>query len=198
MRFEEEENPLKEVAEAFGENMRFNKKFLEERKIFLWGPVMDDSSRDVVNRLLFLESKNPGKEITLYINSPGGIVTSGMIIYDTIKMISSPVSTVCMGLAASMGSILLSVGEKGRRYIWPHGKVMIHQPSVGGIQGQASDLEIRAREIIKTKEMGAKILAENCGHSIEKIMADFDRDYWMDAEESLKYGIVDHITDQIK
>ncbi len=159
---------------------------------------MDDSSRDVVNRLLFLESKNPGKEITLYINSPGGIVTSGMIIYDTIKMISSPVSTVCMGLAASMGSILLSVGEKGRRYIWPHGKVMIHQPSVGGIQGQASDLEIRAREIIKTKEMGAKILAENCGHSIEKIMADFDRDYWMDAEESLKYGIVDHITDQIK
>jgi len=197
MKFEEEEKPLKEIIESLGESNKFNKRFLEQRKIFLWGPVMDDSARDITNRLLYLEAENPGKEITFYINSPGGIVTSGMIIYDTIQMISSPVSTVCMGLAASMGSILLSVGAKGKRFIYPHGKVMIHQPSIGGIQGQASDLEIRAKEIIKTKEMGAQILADNCGHSIDKIMQDFDRDYWMDAEESVKYGIVDQVTDKI-
>jgi len=159
---------------------------------------MDASARDVVNRLMYLESEKPGEEITLYINSPGGVVTSGMIIYDTIKMISSPVSTVCMGLAASMGSILLSVGEKGQRYIYPSGRVMIHQPSIGGvIQGAAADIAIHAKEIVKTKEMGARILAENCNQSFEKIMKDFDRDYWMDARESLEYGIVDAIIDKI-
>ena len=120
-----------------------------------------------------------------------------MIIYDTMKMISSPVSTVCMGLAASMGSILLSAGEKGKRYIWPSGKVMIHQPSIGMIQGPASDLEIRAREILKTKELGARILAENCGQTVERIMEDFDRDYWMDSKESIEYGIVDKIVDKV-
>src|SRR5690606_20337012 len=161
--------------------------------VFLWGVVDDDSARDIMNKLLFLESAAPGKDITFYINSPGGIVTSGMIIYDTMKMISSPVSTVCMGLAASMGSILLSGGEKGKRYIWPHGKVMIHQPSVGMIQGPASDLEIRAKEILKTKELGAKILADNCGQPLQKVKDDFERDYWMDAKESIDYGIVDKI-----
>ncbi len=194
----EEEKTIKEVIENFSDLNKFQKKFLDKRRIFLWGPVMDDSARDIVNRLLFLESEKPGEEITFYINSPGGVVTSGMIIYDTIKMISSPVSTVCMGLAASMGSILLSAGEKGKRYIWPSGRVMIHQPSIGGvIQGQASDLEIQAREIIKTKRMGAELLAKNCGHSVEKILEDFDRDYWMNAEESVGYGIVDKIVKKI-
>lgn len=197
IRSEDENKTLKELFELMAETSRFNQRFLQERKVFLWGVVEDDSARDIVNRLLYLESAAPGKEITFYINSPGGIVTSGMIIYDAMKMISSPVSTVCMGLAASMGSILLAGGEKGKRYIWPNGKVMIHQPSVGMIQGPASDLEIRAREIIKTKELSARILAENCDQPIEKIKEDFERDYWMNAEESVEYGIVDKIVQKL-
>ncbi|MGV3522664.1 MAG: ClpP family protease [Candidatus Sericytochromatia bacterium] len=190
---------LKELLDGLSDNRLFSRRFLEQRKIFLWGPVMDASAKEIVNRLLYLEADAPGKEITFYINSPGGVVTSGMVIYDTMKMISSPVSTVCMGLAASMGSILLSAGEKGRRYIFPSGRVMIHQPSIGGlIQGVASDIAIHAREIVKTKEMGARILAENCNQSFEKVMKDFDRDYWMDAKESLEYGIVDELLDNIK
>ncbi len=188
----------KELLESLGELNKFNKKFLEARKIFLWGAVTDDSARDVVNRLLYLEAAEPGKEITFYLNSPGGMVTSGLVIFDTMNMISSPVSTVCIGLAASMASILLSAGEKGRRLIWPSGKVLIHQPSIGGmIQGPASDLEIQAREIVRTKERSAQILAERCGKSIERIMEDFDRDYWMDARESIEYGIVDRIADGV-
>jgi ATP-dependent Clp protease protease subunit len=167
-------------------------KLLAERKIFLWGQVDDDSAKHVVDRLMYLEMMDPGKDITLIINSPGGYVTSGFTIYDTIKSISSPVSTVCMGLAASMGSILLSVGAKGKRYIYPNAKVMIHQPS-GGAQGQSSDIQIQAQEIMKTKQLGAQILADNCGQTIEKVLSDFDRDYWMDANESLAYGIVDGI-----
>jgi ATP-dependent Clp protease protease subunit len=139
----------------------------------------------------------PGEEIKLYINSPGGVVTSGMVIYDTMKLISSPVSTICMGMAASMGSILLSGGTKGKRFIYPHGEVMIHQPSIGGAQGTSADLEILASQIAKTKELGAKILAENCGHTLEKVMKDFDRDYWMNANEAVEYGIVDGIVDKL-
>jgi ATP-dependent Clp protease protease subunit len=145
-----------------------------------------------------LDADKPGEEIKLYINSPGGVVTSGMVLYDTIKLISSPVSTICMGLAASMGSILLSVGTKGKRYIYPHGEVMIHQPSIGGyFQATQADIEIQAEQIRKTKEIGAKILAENCGKTVEQIMKDFDRDYWMDAEEAKAYGIVDHVLDKL-
>jgi len=166
-------------------------KLLDERKIFLWGMVDDDSAKHVIDRLMYLDFQND-KEIQLIINSPGGYVTSGFAIYDTIKQIKSPVSTICSGLAASMGSILLSVGEKGRRFIQPHARVMIHQPS-GGARGQASNIEIQAKEIIKTKELGAKILAENCGQSFDKVMKDFDRDYWMGAEESVEYGIVDGV-----
>lgn len=165
-------------------------KLLSERKVFLWGQVDDDSAKHVIDRLLYLDMIEPGKEISFIINSPGGYVTSGMAIYDTMKAIKSPVSTVCMGFAASMGSILLSAGEKGKRYIYPHAKVMIHQPS-GGAQGQSSDIEIQAREILKTKEISARILAENCGQTFEKVMKDFDRDHWMDAAESVAYGIVD-------
>ena len=170
---------------------RVDEKLLEERKVFLWGMVHDDSAKHVIDRLLYLDMISD-EEIQLYINSPGGYVTSGFAIYDTIKSLRSPVSTICSGLAASMGSILLSVGKKGRRFIQPHARVMIHQPS-GGAQGQASNIEIQAKEILLTKEIGAKILAENCGQSYEKVMKDFNRDYWMGAEESVEYGIVDGI-----
>jgi len=168
-----------------------DEKLLGERKVFLWGMVDDDTAKHVIDRLLYLDMQN-NKEIQLYINSPGGYVTSGFAIYDTIKSLKSPVSTICSGLAASMGSILLSVGAKGRRFIQPHAQVMIHQPS-GGARGQASNIEIQAKEIIKTRELSAKILAENCGQDFEKVMKDFDRDYWMNAEESVTYGIVDGI-----
>ena len=170
---------------------RIQEKLLMERKVFLWGMVNDESAKHVIDRLLYLDLENH-EEIQLVINSPGGYVTSGFAIYDTITQIKSPVSTVCSGLAASMGSILLSVGDKGRRFIQPHAKVMIHQPS-GGTQGQTSNIEIQAKEIIKTKEIGARILADNCGQDFEKVMKDFDRDFWMDAEESVAYGIVDDV-----
>jgi ATP-dependent Clp protease protease subunit len=175
---------------------QFDKKFIEQRKVFLWGAVDERSAKDITNRLLFLEAMDPGKEITFYINSPGGVVTHGMVIYDTMQMISSPVSTICMGMAASMGSILLSGGAKGRRFIFPHGEVMIHQPSGGG-QGTSADLEIMAEQIRKIKELGAHIIADNCGQTFEKVMKDFDRDYWMNAEESVKYGIVDAVIHKI-
>ncbi|MCW3074022.1 MAG: Clp protease ClpP [Flaviaesturariibacter sp.] len=172
--------------------------FYETRSIYLWGVVDDKSAKDVVTKLLLLEADAPGKEIKFYISSPGGSVTSGMVIYDMMKLIKSPVSTICMGLAASMGSILLSAGEKGKRYIFPNGEVMIHQPSLGGhIQGVSADMEIHAEQILRTKEMGAKILAENTGQTIERIRKDFERDYWMDAEKSIEYGIVDKILDKL-
>lgn len=177
---------------------RLEKYFFETRAIYLWGVVDDKSAKDVVTKLLLLEADAPGKEIKFYISSPGGSVTSGMVVYDTMKLISSPVSTICMGLAASMGSILLSGGEKGRRYIFPHGEVMIHQPSLGGhIQAVSADMEIHAEQILRTKEMGARILAENTGQTIERIRKDFERDYWMDAQKSIEYGIVDKILNKI-
>jgi len=173
---------------------RMEKYFYDTRSIYLWGVVDDKSAKDVVTKLLLLEADNPGKEIKFYISSPGGSVTSGMVIYDMMKAVTSPVSTICMGLAASMGSILLSAGEKGKRYIFPHGEVMIHQPSLGGhIQAVSADMEIHAEQILRTKEMGARILAENTGQTIERIKKDFERDYWMDAEKSIEYGIVDKI-----
>ncbi len=167
---------------------------LKDRKIFLWGMVDDDTAKHVVDRLLYLDSLN-NEEIKLYINSPGGYVTSGFSMYDTIKAVKSPVSTICSGLAASMGSLLLSAGEKGRRFIQPHARVMIHQPS-GGARGPASDIEITAQEIIKTKELSAQILADNCGQTFERIMKDFNRDHWMGAEESVEYGIVDGVIEE--
>jgi ATP-dependent Clp protease protease subunit len=196
---DDDDNPVtKENQMASMPEMQFEKKFIEQRKIFLWGVVDDRSAKSIVNRLMFLEAKDPGKEITFYINSPGGIVTSGMVIHDTMKMISSPVSTICMGLAASMGSILLSAGAKGKRYIYPSGEVMIHQPSLGGMmRGTSADLEIQAIQIRKTKQIGAKILADNCGKTVEEILKDFERDYWMDAKEAVDYGIVDGILSKI-
>ena len=192
---EKEEQPKSDL-------MMFSKKleqyFFETRSVYLWGVVDDKSARDVTAKLLLLDADKPGTEIKFYINSPGGVVTSGMVIYDTMKMIKSPVSTICMGLAASMGSILLSGGTKGSRYIYPHGEVMIHQPSLGGhIQGVSADLEIQAKQTKRVKEISARILAENCGKKFEQVMKDFDRDYWMDSKEAIEYGIVDKIIDKI-
>lgn len=197
---DEEEEPKEEKQEPVGGFMmkKMEKLFFEKRAVYLWGVVDDKSARDIVSKLLLLDADKPGEEIKFYINSPGGVVTSGMVMYDTMKMISSPVSTICMGLAASMGSILLSAGTKGKRFIYPHGEVMIHQPSLGGyMQATSADIEIQATQIRKTKELGAKILADNCGKSVEQIMADFDRDYWMDANEAVAYGIVDQVLSKI-
>lgn len=166
-------------------------KLLEERKVFLWGQVDDDSAKHVIDRLMYLDALDK-KDIHLYINSPGGYVTSGFAIYDCMKSLKSDVSTICTGFAASMGSLILSAGAKGKRFIQPHARVMIHQPS-GGARGQASDIQITAQEILKTKELSAKILADNCGQELEKIMKDFNRDHWMDANESVDYGIVDKV-----
>ncbi len=177
---------------------KMEKYFFETRSVYLWGVVNDKSASDVVSKLLLLDADKPGEEIKFFINSPGGMVTSGMVIYDTMKMIKSPVSTICMGLAASMGSILLSGGEKGKRYIFPHGEVMIHQPSLGGfLQGVSADLEIQAEQTKRAKDLGAKILADNCGKKIEQIMRDFDRDYWMEAKKAVEYGIVDKVVEKI-
>lgn len=195
MQFQAEsaEKKKEENIDKMGGQALINKKFLEKRSIFLWGGVDDDSAKHVIDRLLYLDAEKPGEEITLYINSPGGYVTSGMAIYDTMQMIKSPVTSICMGLAASMGSILLSGGTKGKRKIFKHGRVMIHQPSLGGFQGTASDIEIQSKEILKTKELSAHILADNCGQTFEKVMKDFNRDHWLNAEEAVAYGIVDGI-----
>jgi ATP-dependent Clp protease protease subunit len=199
---DEEEDEPKEKEEKSPEMGMLMKKlekyFFETRAIYLWGAVEDKTAREVTTKMLLLDADKPGEEIKFYINSPGGVVTSGMVIYDTMKMLKSPVSTICMGLAASMGSILLSGGVKGRRFIYPHGEVMIHQPSLGGhIQGVSIDLEITAKQTRRVKEIGARILAENCGKKVDQIMKDFDRDYWMDARESVEYGIVDHIVEKL-
>jgi len=193
---DEKEEQVKSDLGMF--NKKLEKYFFEKRAVYLWGVVDDKSAKDVVSKLLLLDADRPGEEIKFYINSPGGVVTSGMVMYDTMQMISSPVSTICMGLAASMGSILLSVGVKGKRFIYPHGEVMIHQPSLGGhIRGVSTDLEIQAEQTRKVKEIGARILAENCGKTVEQIMKDFDRDYWMNAKESIAYGIADHLLDKL-
>ncbi|HEX4852315.1 MAG TPA: ATP-dependent Clp protease proteolytic subunit [Puia sp.] len=194
----DEQEPKGEKGDLAMLSKKLEKYFFESRIVQLWGVVDDRSAKDIVNKFLLLDADKPGTEIKFLINSPGGVVTSGMAIYDTMKMLKSPVSTVCIGLAASMGSILLSGGVKGRRFIYPHAEVMIHQPSLGGyIQGVSADLEIQAKQTRRVKEIGAKILAENCGKKVDQIMKDFDRDYWMDANESLEYGIVDQITNKL-
>ena len=197
---EPETEPKEEKSQEMGKMMvkKMEKYFFETRSVYLWGVVNDKSAADVVGKLLLLDADKPGEEIKFFINSPGGMVTSGMVIYDTMRMIKSPVSTICMGLAASMGSILLSGGEKGKRFIFPHGEVMIHQPSLGGyMQGVSADLEIQAEQTKRAKDLGAKILADNCGKKIEQIMRDFDRDYWMEAKKAVEYGIVDKIIEKI-
>ncbi len=196
---DEEEPPKEDKPEQSPYLMKkMEQLFLKNRAVYLWGPVEDKSARDVVSKLLLLDADKPGKEIKFYINSPGGVVTSGMVIYDTMRLMQSPVITICMGLAASMGSILLSGGVKGKRLIYPHGEVMIHQPSIGGyFQATSADIEIHAKQMQRTKEISAQILADNTGKSFERIMKDFDRDYWMDAKEAVEYGIADSIVDKL-
>ena len=167
-------------------------RLLRERVIFLVGPVNDQTANLVVAQLLFLESENPDKDISFYINSPGGSVSAGMSIYDTMQFIKPQVSTLCMGMAASMGAFLLTAGEKGKRFALPNSKIMIHQP-LGGTQGQATDIEIHAREILKTREQLNRILADRSGQPLEKIQADTERDYYMSADEAQNYGLIDQV-----
>jgi ATP-dependent Clp protease protease subunit len=170
-------------------------RLLRERVIFLVGPVNDHSANLVVAQLLFLESENPDKDISLYINSPGGSVSAGLSIFDTMQFIMPDVSTLCMGMAASMGSFLLMAGAKGKRNALPNSRIMIHQPS-GGAQGQASDIEIQAREILKTREQLNRIYAERTGQLLERIAADMERDRWMSPPEALDYGLIDKVIER--
>jgi ATP-dependent Clp protease protease subunit len=195
----DEKEPKDEKATDLGMlAKKLEKYFFENRTVELWGPVDDRSAKEVVTKMRLLDADKPGEEIRFFINSPGGVVTSGMVIYDTMKMLKSPVSTICMGLAASMGSILLSGGVKGRRFVYPHSEIMIHQPSLGGyMQGVSVDLEITARQTRRVKEVSARILADNCGKKMEQVLKDFDRDYWMDAKEAIEYGIVDELFEKL-
>jgi ATP-dependent Clp protease protease subunit len=170
-------------------------RLLRERIVFLVGPVNDQSANVVVAQLLFLESENPDKDIFFYINSPGGSVSAGMSIFDTMQFIKPQVSTLCMGMAASMGAFLLAAGAKGKRLALPNSRIMIHQPS-GGAQGQASDIEIQAREILKLRESLNKILAERTGQPLEKIRSDSERDYFMSSREALDYGLIDQVIEK--
>ena len=167
-------------------------RLLKERVVFLVGPVNDSSANLIVAQLLFLESENPDKDISLYINSPGGSVSAGLAIFDTMQFIKPAVSTLCIGMAASMGAFLLAAGEKGKRFALPNSRVMIHQP-LGGIQGQASDIEIHAREILKLRDKLNSILSERTGQPLETIARDTDRDNFMSSEDALKYGLVDRV-----
>jgi ATP-dependent Clp protease protease subunit len=170
-------------------------RLLKERIIFLTGAVYDQVGSLLCAQLLFLESENPNKDIAFYINSPGGVVSAGLAMYDTMQYIRSPVSTVCMGMAASMGSLLLCAGAKGKRFALPNSRIMVHQPS-GGAQGQATDIEIQAREILKLRETLNQILAERTGQPIDKIRADSERDYFMSAAEARDYGLVDQVIEK--
>ncbi|HEB57792.1 MAG TPA: ATP-dependent Clp endopeptidase proteolytic subunit ClpP [Gammaproteobacteria bacterium] len=170
-------------------------RLLKERVIFLVGPVEDHMANLVVAQLLFLESENPDKDVHLYINSPGGSVTAGLSIYDTMQFIKPDVSTLCIGQAASMGAVLLAGGAKGKRYCLPHSRTMIHQP-LGGFQGQASDIEIHAREIMEARERLNTILARHTGQTLERIREDTDRDFFLSAEQSVEYGLVDEVLEE--
>jgi len=170
-------------------------RLLKDRVVFIVGGIEDNVANLVVAQLLFLESENPDKDIHLYINSPGGVVTSGLSIYDTMQFIKPDVSTICVGQAASMGSLLLAGGAKGKRYCLPHSRIMIHQPS-GGFQGQASDIDIQAREVLKLKERLNDILAKHTGQTLDTIARDSDRDNFMDGETAVEYGLIDTVLDK--
>ena len=172
-------------------------RLLKERVIFIVGPIEDHMANLVVAQLLFLESENPDKDISLYINSPGGSVTAGLAIYDTMQFIKPDISTLCIGQAASMGAVLLAAGEKGKRFSLPHSRVMIHQP-LGGFQGQASDIEIHAKEILKIREQLNQLLANHTGQNFETIDNDTERDNFMGSEEAAKYGLIDEVLDTRK
>lgn len=177
-----------------GIQLQIERKFLEERKIFLWGEVNDESMKTVMEKMLYLEADKPGEEIKFYINSPGGSITAGMAVYDTMQMLESPVSCIVHGMAASMGSILLSAGTKGRRFVFPHARVLIHQPLImGRIIAPAVDINIQAEEMEKLREELNQILSRASGQPIEKIRKDTDRDFYLNAQEAIEYGLADGI-----
>ncbi|HWA25677.1 MAG TPA: ATP-dependent Clp protease proteolytic subunit [Lacunisphaera sp.] len=193
---EPSENATKPTPAPVGAMIQ--KKFLEQRKIFLWGAVTDETAKDLTEKLLYLESIGPGKEITFYMNTPGGSITAGMAVYDTIKLITSPVKIVVTGMAASMGSILLSAAKKGDRYIYPHARVLIHQPLITGrMVGPASDINIQAKEMEKLRMELNQILSAASGQSLEKVAKDSDRDFYLNAQEAIAYGLADHIVEKI-
>jgi len=178
--------------------MLIQKKFLEQRKIFLWGAVTDETAKDITEKLLFLESNAPGKDITFYINTPGGSITAGMAVYDAMQLISSPLTVVVTGMAASMGSILLCAAPKGRRLLFPHSRVLIHQPLISGrMIGPASDINIQAQEMEKIRAELNQILATASGQPLERINRDTDRDFYLNAKEAIDYGLADRIVDHI-
>ncbi len=173
------------------------RKFLEQRKIFLWGAVTDETAKDITEKLLYLEAVAPGKEITFYMNTPGGSITAGMAVYDTMQLITSPITVVVTGMAASMGSILLSGAPKGRRLIYPHARVLIHQPLITGrMIGPAVDINIQAREMEKLREELNQILAKASGQPMEKVTKDTDRDFYLNAQEAIEYGLADRIVEK--
>jgi ATP-dependent Clp protease protease subunit len=198
---EEEDAPEKEpksAPAAQGVGALIQKKFLEARKIFLWGAVTDETAKDVCEKLLYMESNEPGKGITFYINTPGGSITAGMAIYDTIKLLSSPVTIVVTGMAASMGSVLLCAASKGRRLIYPHARVLIHQPLIAGhFIGPATDINIQAKEMEGLRDELNQILASASGQPIEKISKDTDRDFYLNAKEAIEYGLADKIVESL-
>ncbi len=194
---DEDEDETESTAESSKSSPIANtiqRKFLSQRKIFLWGAVTDETAKDITEKLLYLEATAPGKEITFYINTPGGSITAGMAVYDTMKMISSPVSIVVTGMAASMGSILLSGAAKGKRFLYPHARVLIHQPLISGrFIGPATDINIQAQEMEKLRTELNQILATASGQPMEKISRDTDRDFYLNAHEAIEYGLADKI-----
>jgi ATP-dependent Clp protease protease subunit len=179
-------------------NALIAKKFLEQRKIFLWGAVTDETAKEITERLLYLEGTDPGKDITFYVNTPGGSITAGMAVYDTMKLISSPVTMVVTGMAASMGSVLLCAVPKGRRLLFPHARVLIHQPLIAGrFIGPATDINIQAQEMEKIRQEMNEILAAASGQPLEKIARDTDRDFYLNASEAIVYGLADRIVDKL-
>lgn len=173
-------------------------RLLKDRIIFLGTPIDHHVANLVVAQLLFLESEDPDKDIMIYINSPGGVVESGMAIYDTMQYIKAPVSTICVGMAASMATVILAGGSKGKRFALPHSRIMIHQPSLSGLQGPASDIEIYAKEILKSKELLTRLLAERSGQPYERLVRDSERDYFMSAQEAKEYGFIDGVMSRVK
>lgn len=197
---DDEDEP--ETAPAGKQNapvaMLIQKKFLQQRKIFLWGAVTDETAKDITEKLLYLEATDPGKEIVFYMNTPGGSITAGMAVYDTMQIVTSPITVVVTGMAASMGSILLSAAKKGRRLLYPHSRVLIHQPLISGrFIGPATDINIQAQEMEKLRQELNQILANASGQPLERITRDTDRDFYLNAKEAIEYGLADRIVDKV-
>jgi ATP-dependent Clp protease protease subunit len=197
-RLEDEDEDVAVTKTPAPVGAQIQKKFLDQRKIFLWGAVTDESAKDITEKMLYLEAVAPGKEITFYINTPGGSITAGMAVYDTIKLLTSPVTVIVTGMAASMGSILLSAPKKGRRLLFPHARVLIHQPLISGrFIGPATDINIQAQEMEKIRAELNEILANASGQPIEKIARDSDRDFYLNSKEAIEYGLADRIIDSL-